>query len=503
MTHCEIIKDIYFQSVEIKSCEFGNSAPKSNRSKINLENSEVGGFSFSCDKTIELPYDQKKVVITSKSQTAPRTNITDVPFHVELKCNNSTFPILKIERNSAIDLELKNCDVHDFSISNTETQSTKKGSEYKVTMLQCTFKNDVDLKKLPISELSLVNINLSYSKIGKKLSLPKLTANEQEDTKASNLILAYTECDILEDSESCWPRLSQKKNTQYRIYLQGFRYNYLKTPKFPQSDVRSCDKSQRPILINFLNKMTKTPKIFCSALWGFSNANLGSRIEIMLKNQDVLHSTDALSLLDADASSSEARGKELTHSDEEFNAFGWHILQTALSNMGMAPEAQDLAIKRRLSARTNASITEKLTSVIFEISANFGYNPFRAVLWFFVLLALLTFISCLGSYLALEQIFISNSCSNALQVSFDKINHEALSLLEINCTPIKIWEILGYSFDWLIPIIDFGFESKWSINRAASFSTLATWVFLLFRFVGAYVVAITLISFSGYLNQDR
>ena len=217
----------------------------------------------------------------------------------------------------------------------------------------------------------------------------------------------------------------------------------------------------------------------------------------------MLHSTDALGLSEKDEHSQETNGKALISKDKEFNAFGWHILQTALSNMGMAPEAQDLSIKRRLSARANASVTEKLTSVLFEISANFGYNPFRAILWFFVLFVFFTSLNLGWNYVHPEQIFISNSCSNALQTPSEILNFEALSIIDSNCIPIHPAEIAGYSVDWLIPIFDFGFETQWNINRAAPCSTLLAWIFFFFRLVGAYLIAITLISFSGYLNQDR
>ena len=48
VTNSDIVQKIYFQSVEIKSCEFTDSAPKTKTSKINFINSTIGGFSFSC-----------------------------------------------------------------------------------------------------------------------------------------------------------------------------------------------------------------------------------------------------------------------------------------------------------------------------------------------------------------------------------------------------------------------------------------------------------------------
>ena len=556
LQHSEIVQKIYFQSVAIKSCEFTDSMPKLEFSQINFENSAIGVFSLSCGNT-RPPCDKKTLKITTKSETAPRTNITKVPFHVELECNNSIFPILKIAGNSSVDVKLKNCEVHDLTICSASSYLSKILSNHKISLLQCTFKNDVDLSALGITQLASAQIDLSYSKISRQLALPSfkkvgigdhewitddewLRFGKKHDTgsnqlpddkwvqlgkaqfdqfiregneppRASYLKLAFTECDILSDSLSCWPKLGNDNCMDYQIHLPGFRYNYLQRPNFDQQSLTSQkqpnqyldENSYRQKLVNLWSKSTKTFLSFCEDMWGFSNATVGSRIEIMLKNPNVLHSTDALGLSEKDEQCQETNSKYLISKDEKFNAFGWHILQTALSNMGMAPEAQDLSIKRRLSARANASVTEKLTSWLFEISANFGYNPFRAILWFFILFVLFTLCNLGLNYLHYEQIFISNSCSNALQTPSEILNFEALSIIDSNCIPIHPAEIVGYSVDWLIPIFDFGFETQWNINRAAPYSTFLAWIFFFFRLVGAYLIAITLVSFSGYLNQDR
>lgn len=519
LEECIISDKIELQSLntttlEIKGATFCSTGKKRDKKKfeIILKNCDIINFSFdhSTEPTDLIPlieHDKefmgRKVKIQIKGRKAPNTSITNVPFQVILKCENSSFDFLNLNRNAFVEAELTNCEIGDFEAKKlerpTKGSDASKGNDIissikrSLKFEHCHFLNDLDLTGLGISKNDEVTLDLSYSTINGKFGMPNLIepTNEQTDLSKSKINLSYTTCKILDDTYHSWPNANNCAS--FKVFLKGFQYQYLTNPNFENS-APNCEEDKNIVVRSLID--------LAQIFWGFSNATISNRIKVMFNNQHVNHKFTP-EHFNVQCGNSNTFARRPKNKQPAFNSFGWHVLQTALTNMGMSPEAEDLSIKRRLAQREDASLTEKLTSRLFELSANFGYNPFRAIFWFFLMLFLFSLINYLREETSMHQLFLHTECTLEPQLPYIEAAYDYNMIHTGKCEKISISELIGVGFDWMIPVFDLGFEKHWKINQLSTDAVLTNYIFTLFRLIGGYLIGIMLLSFSGYLNRDK
>ncbi len=197
---------------------------------------------------------------------------------------------------------------------------------------------------------------------------------------------------------------------------------------------------------------------------------------------------------------------------EHFKPQPWSQLAKTLLLEGYEDDARRISIERRVSYRYSKGPrkAERAVSSILHLLADYGYNPWKTIVWCIVFIAAFGGIFHVASLNCLEP-----GCHDATVyvpvVAGDVVTSETGDIA-------KIYPAFGawhYSLDLFIPIFDLGMESYWHANTAykypismgdgqtvpISVGLLLDWLSVIERIFGALMVALSISGFTGLLTR--
>ena len=71
------------------------------------------------------------------------------------------------------------------------------------------------------------------------------------------------------------------------------------------------------------------------------------------------------------------------------------------------------------------------------------------------------------------------------------------------CRLITNTELYFLVLHWMLPILELGFTNKWLVQTGDCAKNFVTLIFILLRVIGAILIAISIFSFTGFLNRDE
>jgi hypothetical protein len=197
---------------------------------------------------------------------------------------------------------------------------------------------------------------------------------------------------------------------------------------------------------------------------------------------------------------------------EYFKPQPWRQLAAALSSDGYEEDAKRISIERHISYRYSKSPhwQERIVSRLLHLFADYGYNPWKTILW------CLGFIFVFGSLYHLASLECLESGCHDATVFVPVVAGDVATSTTENLS--KFYPAFGpwhYSLDLFIPIFDLGMESYWHANTAHEFifnlgggiewSILAgqilDWIAVFERILGALMVALAITGFTGLLTR--
>ncbi|WP_321338493.1 hypothetical protein [Breoghania sp.] len=198
-----------------------------------------------------------------------------------------------------------------------------------------------------------------------------------------------------------------------------------------------------------------------------------------------------------------------------FNPQPWRMTSAVLRAMGYDKAADKVSIERRTRQRRADGIPlrSRIMGFLLHHAADYGYNPVKATLWCATLVVAFSLV-----FWALEAACSNGACGP--ERLFQQVREG-----DIENTPYPTFQPLLYSLDLFVPILDFGSDTLWRADVTASppfkkplvsigwqpwnfiHSIPVGWfahILAIFeRVVGAIMVAITIIGFTGLVKREE
>ncbi|MES9944998.1 MAG: hypothetical protein ABW080_08595 [Candidatus Thiodiazotropha sp.] len=198
---------------------------------------------------------------------------------------------------------------------------------------------------------------------------------------------------------------------------------------------------------------------------------------------------------------------------DHFKPQPWQQLASTLQHEGYEEDAKRISIERRVSYRFSkaAPWRERVVSSMLHLFADYGYNPWKTIVWCLAFIVAFGFVYHLAS-LDCEM----RSCLDAtVFVPVMAGDVETSSTGELTA----IYPSFGpfhYSLDLFIPIFDLGMESYWHANTNHQFhldlggdmkwlvntGLWLDWIAVFERILGALMVALAISGFTGLLTRS-
>ncbi len=187
-----------------------------------------------------------------------------------------------------------------------------------------------------------------------------------------------------------------------------------------------------------------------------------------------------------------------------FNPQPWQQLAQTFARMGYEEDARQIAIQRRILQRAaEPNLFMRLVSFLLQIFANYGFSPWRTVLWSIGVVVL-----CGAIYAGLGQ--CAFDCPIAFGAGTDLrqiasgefIGVAGDVLAEANndggVGQYPAFNPWFYSLDLFIPILDLGSDAYWRPISLAGYV-----LSVIEQILGAFLVALAVTGFTGLLTRDE
>ncbi|MBU1175160.1 MAG: hypothetical protein KKH72_07125 [Alphaproteobacteria bacterium] len=194
--------------------------------------------------------------------------------------------------------------------------------------------------------------------------------------------------------------------------------------------------------------------------------------------------------------------EELTH---RFNPQPWRQLAQTLAHMGYEEDARHIAIRRRIAQRAaEPNLFLRAVSYLLHILANYGFSPWRTVLWSVGLIAVFGL-----AYGGLGQCW--GECPVAFGSGTTARQIIAGDFIGVAGDVLAVAKDVGgngtgrypafnpwfYSLDLFIPVLDLGSDTYWR-----PISLLGYALTVIEQILGAFLVALAVTGFTGLLTRD-
>lgn len=198
---------------------------------------------------------------------------------------------------------------------------------------------------------------------------------------------------------------------------------------------------------------------------------------------------------------------------DHFKPQPWQQLASTLQHEGYEEDAKRISIERRVSYRYSkaAPWRERVVSSMLHLFADYGYNPWKTIIWCLAFIVAFGFIYQLAS-LDCEK----RGCLDAtvfVPVMAGDVETPSTGDLA------SIYPSFGpfhYSLDLFIPIFDLGMESYWHANTNHKYhldlggemkllvntGMWLDWIAVFERILGALMVALAISGFTGLLTRS-
>jgi len=189
-----------------------------------------------------------------------------------------------------------------------------------------------------------------------------------------------------------------------------------------------------------------------------------------------------------------------------FNPQPWRQATMVLREMGYDRAAQILSIERRVRERQarDTSQFERSVSWLLGFAASYGFSPWRTV----VMCVAVVFIwggvfwgghaHCNGRGISSDTYWGCNG-----QPAFAPIRYGDVQPQSALDRKYPSFGALEYSIDIFVPLVSFNSESFWRANTDSLIGGFLYWFSILERLLGAILIAIAVVGFTGLLTRDE